>query len=321
MDDYPLTPELMPLVGTERPLRILVGFDQSGEEAIEFAGWFARTLPSRVRVVATAKRPWSSLGSKSKQYRKWLKKTTDRSEEHIRAALKGSVPRSAWDDEFAVFREGKPRHDLLTQEAQRFNADLIVLGSKPKAAKGRFMASSTADALLHSSPISLGLTPRAAKLSKKGITRVNFAFLDDDDEATSSGIAAAASVAIVLDTELRIMAFSPEETYCFDGELRANRTLVDEWNETSLALLDRARDTVTEIARRIGVNELKNFEVETCVSAGDGWATVVDSQKWKKGDVLFLGSRPSAAQRVNVGQRASDFLRHVPVPVIIFPQR
>ena len=320
MDNYPLSPELLPHVGEERPLRILVGWDQSGEEAVEFAAWLARTAPCTIRVISTAPRPWSSLrGKKSKKYKKWFTQTEEKRVAAIRSALKHQVPRDAWDEKWAVFRDGAPRHDLISAEAKSFKADLILLGSKSKAKKGRFLATSTADAMMHYSPISVGLAPRAVKLSKKGVTRVNYAFLDEHREATARGIKVAASVALLLDVDLRIMAFSPKETYQHEATIEAHSPLIDEWNESSLALLDRARDCVSETAALLGIPEPKNFEVDTCVSAGDGWKSVVNSQKWKKGDILFLDSQPTERARVLTNPRTEDFLTHAPVPVVIFP--
>lgn len=320
MDTYPLTPELLPHVGEERPLRILVGWDQSGEEAVEFAAWLARTTSCSIRVISTAPRPWSSLrGKKSKKYKKWFKQTEDKRVSSIRHALKHQVARDAWDSEWAVFRDGAPRRELISAEAQRFKADLILLGSKSKAKKGRFLATSTADAMLHSSPISVGISPRAVKLSKKGITRVNYAFLEERTDAAVRGIKVAASVAMLLDVDLRIMAFSPKETYKHEAEFNGQSQLIDEWNESSLALLDRARDCVSDTAAQLGISEPKNFEVETCVSAGEGWKSVVNSQKWKKGDILFLDSQPTERARVLTNPRTEDLLTHAPVPVVIFP--
>lgn len=321
MNDYPLTPQLLLQLSDKRPLRVLVSWDQCGEETVQLAGWVARTLPAHIRVVSTASRPWPQLRSTtSKKYKKWRKETGDKRTNAIRKALKDHVPKHAWDKNCAVFRDGSPRHKLVREETEEFKADLVLLGSKPKAAKGRFRATSTADALMHSSPVSVGLAPRALKLSKKGITRVNFAFLDENDDASNTGIASAAAIAMLLDVELRIMAFSPQETYSYDDKI-THDALINEWNETSLALLDRARDAVSDIAGSLEIGNLKNFEIQTCVSSGDGWETVVDSQKWKKGDVIFLASRPEQANRVYAGPRAADFLRHTRVPVVIFPQR
>ena len=173
--------------------------------------------------------------------------------------------------------------------------------------------------MLHSSPISVGISPRAVKLSKKGITRVNYAFLEERTDAAVRGIKVAASVAMLLDVDLRIMAFSPKETYKHEAEFNGQSQLIDEWNESSLALLDRARDCVSDTAAQLGISEPKNFEVETCVSAGEGWKSVVNSQKWKKGDILFLDSQPTERARVLTNPRTEDFLTHAPVPVVIFP--
>lgn len=320
MTNSPRTPTLLPQVGPERPLRILVAWDQSGEEAIEFAAWVARTTTTCVRVISTAPRSWSSRhNSKSKKYAKWFKKISDQRISTMNAAIKEHIPRDARDADCAVFRDGSPRHKLISEEAANFGADLILLGSKAKAKKGRFLATSTADAMIHYSPISVGLAPRAVKLSKKGITRINYAFLSEREEASAHGIKVAATAAMLLDVDLRIMAFSPRRTYRYEAELEPHSQLIDEWNESSLALLDRARDCVSATAEALGIPEPKNFEVDTSVSSGDGWKSVVNSQKWKKGDILFLDSNPANRGRVVATERTEDFLTHAPVPVVIFP--
>lgn len=319
-------PALLSSKGSERPLRIAVSWDQSGEEAVHLAGWLAQSLPAEIRVITTAPRPWPQFRStSSKKYKKWFENTLDERTHAVRRAMKHHVPSRAWDKEFLVFRDGKPRNKLLKEEIQRFDADLVLFGSKPKAAEGRFVPASATDILLRSAPASVGIIPRGAKLAKKGITRVNFAFLDTKEAARSStrGIGLAAALALTLDVELRIMAFSPEETYNFDDDL-THRPLVDEWNEASLALLDRAWDVVMNVARDLNIKdphaELKNFEVETRVSAGEGWCTVVDSQQWKKGDLLFVDSSPQSKTRsgyVHVGPHTAEFLSYAPVPVIV----
>ena len=318
-------PALLSPTDSERPLRIAVCWDHSGEEAVYFAGWLAQSLPVEIRVLTTAPRPWSLRSTSSKKYKRWLEHTADERTRAVRKAMKEYVPSRAWDNEFVVFRDGKPRHKLLKEEIKRFGADLVLFGSKPKAAKGRFIPGSSADALLRSAPASAGIVPRGTKLTKKGITRVNFAFLNTEEAAENStrGIGLAAALALTLDVELRIMAFSPEETYSYDDDI-THRPLVDEWNESSLALLDRAWDVVNNVAHDLNISdpheELKNFAVETCVSSGEGWRTVVESQNWKKGDVLFLDSSPHSKTRkghVHIGPQTAEFLNHAPVPVVI----
>ncbi|SES14455.1 universal stress protein [Corynebacterium cystitidis] len=302
-------------------LRILVAWDpgndeSGGTEALEFAAWLGRSTPVSVRVASTLLRPWpASLNMMGKKYKKWRKHEAEACAEAVEKALKSvDLPRSQWDKQFSTFSDGQNEAQLLTDEAQRFDADLILVGSNAAASKGRFLAGSTADALMHSSPTALGLAPRAVKLSKKGITRVNFAYIDKRADENSSGLLFAAELAATLEVTLRIITFSP--TGLTDAALNKPKgigsELIDEWNEQSLAMLDLARDRVIE--------HRDFLEVETEVGSGKGWGNAVDSLKWKKGDILCMDSHPMGTlERVFVGSTANEFLRHVPVPVVIHP--
>src|SRR5699024_12376691 len=84
-----------------------------------------------------------------------------------------------WNKSYSVLMDGPSKPQLLTQVADDFNADLFLLWPNQGAAKGRFVAGSTADGLLHYSPVPGGLTPRAVKLSKHGVTRLNFAMTEE----------------------------------------------------------------------------------------------------------------------------------------------
>src|SRR5699024_11029914 len=79
------------------------------------------------------------------------------------------IARDQWNKDYSVLMDGPSKPQLLTQAAEDFEADLVLLGTNQGAAKGRFVAGSTADSLLHYSPIPVGLTPRAVKLSKHGV--------------------------------------------------------------------------------------------------------------------------------------------------------
>lgn len=302
-------------------LRILVAWDPSndesgGMEALECVAWLGRSTPISVRVATTLLRPWpASLNMMGKKYQKWRKQEAEACAEAVEKALKDvELPRSQWDKQFSTFADGQNEAQLLTDEAQRFKADLILVGSIASASKGRFLAGSTTDALMHSSPTALGLAPRAVKLSKKGITRINFAFIDERVAENSSGLLFAAELAALMDVPLRIITFSPTglaESVLSKPKGMGNE-LIDEWNEQSLGMLDLARDRVIEHRDFI--------EVETEVGSGKGWGNAVDSLKWKKGDLICMDSHPMGTlERVFVGSTANEFLRHVPVPVVIHP--
>ncbi|WP_369415260.1 universal stress protein [Corynebacterium lemuris] len=51
-----------------------------------------------------------------------------------------------------------------------------------------------------------------------------------------------------------------------------------------------------------------------------GWSGAIDALTWKKGDLLIFGSTPPGPrERVFVGSTATEFLRHVHVPVLLTP--
>ncbi|WIM67593.1 universal stress protein [Corynebacterium breve] len=323
-----LDPSALPQEQNERfalpfrvPLRVLVAWNpldtNSGDnEALEFAAWLGRSLPISVRVVSTLLRPWpASIGVLGKKYKKWHKKESQACASAVENALKQvELPRKYWAKEFSTLADGQNEATMLSDEAERFDADIILVGSNAAASKGRFLAGSAADALMHSSPTTLGLAPRKVKLSKKGINRVNFAFVDERCNESSPGLMFASELATYLEVPLRIIAFSPtgigEVTLSKGGDIATE--LIDDWHEQALGMLDLARDRV------IAAHE--SLEVITEVGAGKGWANAVDALKWKKGDLICMSSQPlGTLERVFVGSSANEFLRHVPVPVMISP--
>ncbi|MGP6174130.1 universal stress protein [Corynebacterium sp. A21] len=302
------------------PLRVLVAWrlDGRGTESLEFAAWLGRTIPIQIRVVSTFLRPWpsTSLSKLGGKYRKWVRKEAAAWDTKVRKALATvGVPEEYWDEQVSTFLDGPTESVLLTQAAAEFEADLVILGSKAAAPKGRFRAGSTADALLHSSPQPLGLAPRAVKLSKRGVTRLNYAHLGEDSDDTRS-LFFAADMADRWQVPLRVLAFSPSglTSSTVNDQLDLAADLTMEWREHSLAMLDRSRDAV--------LDRYPELSVDTDIGSGSGWAGAVDALKWKKGDLLCLGSTPPGPlERVFIGSTATDILAHVQVPVIVHPVR
>lgn len=303
----------------DQPIRLLVAWrpDSPGAEALEFAAWLSRTTDVRVRVVSTFVRPWpsTSLSKLGGKYQKWFHKEAQQAESAVKHALReAGVEKHSWDEQISVLADGPSESVLLTEAADEFDAQLVILGSRAAAPKGRFLAGSTADALLHSSPKPLGLAPRAIKLAKRGVTRVNFAFLESQGTEHDQALHYAANLAQQWDAGLRILAFSPSgiADMPFNDRLDLSGELADEWREHSLSMLDRVLDTIHDI--------YPSLNVDTDIGTGVGWAGAVDALKWKKGDLLILGSQPAGTiERVFIGSTTTDFLRHVEVPVVIYP--
>ncbi|MEZ2190335.1 universal stress protein [Corynebacterium sp. CCM 9204] len=302
---------------TPSPMRVLVAWrpDASGTEAVEFAAWLARTTPIQVRAVTAFTRPWpsSSLSRLGGKYKKWRKKEASACESRVRKALTtAELPASMWDKTVSVFAEGPSETSILTQAAEEFRADVILLGSHGSAPKRRFMAGSTADALLHSSPRPLGLTPRSPKLSRRGVTRINCAFIDSENDR--SFLTDAADLASRWAVPLRIVSFAPEGIA--DSPVKSTIDLESEilveWREHTLAVLDQARDAA--------LDRHPEITVDTEIGSGWGWSGAVESVKWRKGDLLYLGSEHlGSLERVFIGSNTNEILRHSRVPAIIQP--
>ncbi|OFP30931.1 universal stress protein [Corynebacterium sp. HMSC068G04] len=299
------------------PLRVLVSWSPSstGTEAIEFAAWLARSTPVQIRVVSTISQPFTvtSLSKLSGSYKKWFKAERATCERAVKQALDAAgVGKTQLDKNVSVLIAGPSRPQLLEQAATDFNAHVILLGANQSAPKGRFFSGSTADALLHYSPLPVGLTPRGIKLSKHGVTRINFAFTELG-RADDPALRHAACIAQRGGIPLRILAFSAKGLV--DVPLEYSPTFPSDapnWREHSLSLLDRAHDFIAEVFPEISVT--------TDIGSGHGWAGAVDSLKWKKGDLLCLGSSPMGPiERVFIGSTATELLPHVGVPVLVCP--
>lgn len=302
--------------GALEPLRVLIAWrdGDSGTEAIQFAAWLARTTPIQIRAVTVFTRPWptASLNKIGTKYHKWLKKESARYSAAIKKELTNAgVPKEYWDDEVSVFLDGTSETALLTQAATAFKANLVVLGSHGGAPKGKFRAGSTADAMLHSSLLPLGLTPRSVKLSKRGVTRITCAFIDLDD--ADSLINSAADLAELWNVPLRIVTFAPDElTEDLSRNFDLENELSHEWREHSLAFLDRIHDMVLERHPQLSIT--------TEIGSGKGWSDAINALKWKKGDLLYVGSTPLGHfERVFIGSATNEILRHTRVPMLIKP--
>ncbi|MDY5839166.1 MAG: universal stress protein [Corynebacterium camporealensis] len=302
----------------DRPVRLLVCWSpqSTGTEVLEFAAWLHKTQPVQVRVASTLYQPWAttSLSKLGGKYKKWYKKEKEATAKRVRHELhEHGIPESAWDEEPSVLVDGPNRPTLLTGVAQDYDADLIVLGPNQAAPKGRFFAGSTADALLHYSPIPLALIPRGIKLSKNGIKRVNF-IINERDEEVEPGLTIAGKLALRWDTPLRLLVFSPDGLMAptLNDDIDVTKKLTRDWREHSLARMDRACDLLQK--------EVGDVDVSAEVGTGNGWGGAIDSLKWKKGDIACMSSSAQGPiERVFLGSRATEMLPHLGVPILVRP--
>lgn len=306
-----------------RPLRLMMTWrpGSTGNESAQVLAWIARTkaeLPGSItaRTATVISRSWSPQeGSREQQeYQRWLDAESEACAATAQAAIReAGAPAGLLDEQYpsAVATDHSETKHLI-DAAQDFGADIMIIGSHPAAPRGRFRVGSTSDALLHCSPLPLLLAPRSPSLSKRGVTRVNCSYVDT--EQSHQALRLASDMAARWNVPLRLVAFSPRGATMYPTQVpfEDNSNMMVEWREQALALLDRGRDRA--LVRH------PNLRVETDAGSGYGWSGAINSLKWKKGDLLVIGSSVLGDfNRVFIGPSTNQILRHAPVPVLVSP--
>ncbi|KAB1502778.1 universal stress protein [Corynebacterium sp. 320] len=301
-----------------RPLRVLMTWrpDSPGDESAQVVAWLARTEQLSVRSATVISRTWSEQPGSQEHtaYQRWLSKETQAcADASARALHDAGLPGSMVDAETpAMVSVDHSETQQLITSAKDFGADAMVIGSHPSAPRGQFRIGSTADALLHCSPYPLLLAPKAPRLSKRGVTRVNCCYVDTDQ--SHQALRNAADLAARWNVPLRLVAFTPRGATMYPTQVRfdSSSDMMVEWREQALALLDRGRDRA--LARH------SHLTVETATGSGYGWSGAINALKWKKGDLLVMGSSTLGEfNRVFIGPSTNQILRHSQVPVLISP--
>jgi nucleotide-binding universal stress UspA family protein len=326
-----------------RPQRILlawrpaVGHPVSGTAAV--AAWLARSQPVLVRPVTVIPRLWPEDGGTGtdtgsepghdagrRAFDDWaVRESAAARRSAVTALREAGVP----DEMIDVPDSTDPvvshsETTALTDAAQDFGADLILIGSREDAPAGRFRTGATADALLHCSPLPVLTAPNEPVLSRRGVTRVTCAYVDT--EQSRQALRHAADRAARWEVPLRLVALTPAAATMYPAteplpgtdtgdtagtaDAAGVRAASQAWLAEAAALLDR------------GVHRALERHPELTVTAETGtgttWQDAVDALHWKKGDLLVVGSSVLGSfNRVFIGPSTNQILRTSPAPVLI----
>lgn len=272
----------------------------------------------------------TSFTAAREAFNTWLEAEMAAAGESARAALLAAgVPEKMLDEEqLAMVYSDHSETSRLIEAGEEFGADVILLGSQADSPDGRYRMGSTADALLHCSPLPLMLVPRNLDFSKAGPTRVNCAYVDT--EQSQQALRHASDLARRWDVPLRLVAFSPagvslDPTQVAFGDAvdaagagsagavgsnNAAAPLAEAWQVQAKELLERGR--------KRALSRHPDLEVTTKTGIGASWEEAVGAIKWRKGDLMVMGSSVLGDfNRVFIGPSTNQILRHVPVPVFL----
>jgi nucleotide-binding universal stress UspA family protein len=203
----------------------------------------------------------------------------------------------------------------LLELAERAEARLLAIASTSAGSIGKVALGSTADRLLHGSPVPVALAPRGFRADADDrVRRVTVAY--GGPEGAEELVVAAARVAASVGATLRIATFAvwarPDYTTRLGSE--GEDQVFAEW-------LAELREGMTEVLEKVeGLHDVPR-DIETVIGHGGSWADALEDIEWTDEDVLTVGSSSvGPVSRVFLGTRSSKIVRYSPVPVVVVPR-
>lgn len=291
-------------------MTVVVGYlaGKSGTAPLHLALGAARTLRTPLTVATIVPRPWT-----------------------YPSPARVDAEYAAWADELAAdsareaqrFFAGEPHAEIsyhshahrsvsggLVEVVGEYDADLLVLGSSAAGQLGQVVVGSTADRLLHSSPVPVAIAPRGYRGSRGGtLTRITCGYPGTPESVEV--VRRMTALSDRLQVPLRVITFAVRGRTMYPPEvgLHAEDSILAEWEAQAATMLEQLR-----------TDGVIGPDVEVQVVSGNGWDQAFDDADWQDGEILALGTSPRGdIARVFLGSRGTKILRHSPVPVLVLP--
>ena len=286
-------------------MKILVGVipDSSAADAMALAALFQKSMGAEVVLGHVYAAP-SDQGGKRKVDAEWVEYLRAEAAEIVADAA-GDAPRLGLT-EFTTAVHGQRSSGVgLDELAHKIGATMVVIGSAPGSAKGRFLIGSTADQLLHGAHVPVALAPAEYRRSSpESLARVVVAFQDTPEshkalEWASENTQDLPITGLTVIVRHRVMG----SNQAFDGESLVVQQVRDD-----------AQVALAGALRGIGAH------AEAEITFGDTVQSAVQRFDWTGDELLVLASGGSLLRRVFLGDMTYKLLRAAPVPAIVLPR-
>jgi nucleotide-binding universal stress UspA family protein len=282
---------------------------RGGKAALHLGAMLARSSRDDLVVCTVLPEHWvPGMARIDTEYQQQLDAEADRTLEEARSEIPGDVTARY------VRHRARSVAGGLLEQAEKHQADLLVLGSSSAGALGHVVLGSVTDRLLHSSPVSLALAPRGYRCrSDTEVDRVTVAYGGGNAESI---VVAAAAIAAILKASMRIASLAVWSRPAYTTTLGTDREdlVLEEWRSALDAAVARS---LAKVATVPGAPA----DVETVVGRGRTWEDALEDIVWSDRDLLVLGSSEvGPVAQVFIGSRASKIVRHSPVPVVVLPR-
>jgi nucleotide-binding universal stress UspA family protein len=290
---------------------VVVGYlaGKGGRSALHLAVEAATTLKTSLTVTTVVPRPWMTpsparIDAEYAQYAQQLAADSAKEAQQLIGALSDGLKVNYHKVAHRSVSGG------LLEAVNELAADVLVLGSAADGKLGQVVVGSTADRLLHSSPVPLAISPRGYRGSKAGgLSRITCAYPGTPESLHV--VERVAALAERLSVPMRVVTFAVRGRTMYPPEvgLRAEDSILQAWASHARELLAQLKS-----------DGIVGDDVVLQVVTGNGWDQALDAADWQEGELLALGTSPATGiARVFLGSRGSKILRHSPVPVLVLP--
>lgn len=282
---------------------ILAGFipEQRGRDGLALATRMARQTGARLTVAHIHAPAWPIPGP-GKIDAEWRAYVAGQAAETLEQARKALTDVTDVPIEY-VFRGHRGSGRGLVQLIGMIKADVVVIGSAPGGGRGRIRIGSTADQLLHASPVPVALAPRGyADEPPSRLRRLTMAYRRDP--ASDEAVRQAFTLAAQMDVPLRLI------TLVVSG---GRQEKVEE------EMLDRFREKVAADLRAAARGR-RHVEVEVRVLEGRNVAAALAGTDCEGSIVVCASSETGPLRRVFLGDVSLKIIRSAPCPVMMLPR-
>jgi nucleotide-binding universal stress UspA family protein len=290
---------------------VVVGYlaGKSGTAPLHLAAGAARTLRTSLTVVTIVPRPWTfpSPARVDAEYAAWADQLAADSAKEAQRELEAMA-----EPVEVRFRSHAHRSVSggLVQVVGEVDTDVLVLGSSASGQLGQVVVGSTADRLLHSSPVPVVIAPRGYRSPRSGrLTRITCGYPGTPESVDV--VRRITALADRLEVPLRVITFAVRGRTMYPPEvgLHAEDSILAAWESQAGEMLARLR-----------TDGVVGDDVALQVVSGNGWDQAIDDAEWQDGEILALGTSPrSDVAHVFLGTRGTKILRVSPVPVLVLP--
>jgi nucleotide-binding universal stress UspA family protein len=291
-------------------MTVVVGYvaGKVGLSGLYLAIRVARTLGTSLTVATIVPKPWltPSLARVDAEFELWadqLAADSAKEAQHYLRKLADGVEVTCCNRAHRSVSGG------LIEVVTEADAEVLVLGSLPSARRGQVVIGSTADWLLHSSPVPVAISPRGYHAHAGKLTRLTCAYSATPESVDV--VRRCVEFAERFGVPLRVLTFAVRGKTMYPPEvgLHVEDSVLQAW-------ASQAR----EILENLKTDGIVGKDVVLEVVTGRTWAHALAAADWEDGEILALGTSPRGdIARVFLGSRSAKIIRHSPVPVLVLP--